>query len=110
MDGSSKPGQTEVMKYALLFVSLLLSAPAWAEDMHDHDDVRRAVQSGEILPLSAILHKVNAEYGGDLLEAELERKHGLPVYEIKLLTKDGRLLKLYYDARDATRLSVKERK
>jgi uncharacterized membrane protein YkoI len=89
------------MKYAALLLALLLAGPAWADD---HDDVRRAVQAGEILPLSVILDTVNAEYSGELIEAELERRHGRPVYEIKLLTKDGTLLKLYYDARDATRL------
>ncbi len=97
------------MKYAIVLLALLLSVPVSADERRDHDDVRRAVQSGEILPLSAVLERVNAEYSGDLIEAELERKHGQAVYEIKLLTKDGRLLKLYYDARTAGRISAKER-
>ncbi|RAU23085.1 hypothetical protein CU669_02655 [Paramagnetospirillum kuznetsovii] len=94
------------MKYALLLLMLVVGLPARA---HDHDDARRAVQAGEILPLSAILERVNAEYSGDLIEAELERKHGRPVYEIKLLSKDGKLLKLHYDARDGSALPGKGR-
>lgn len=97
------------MKYALLILALLLAAPVRAGEDHDHDRARRAVLAGEILPLSAILDQVNAEYGGDLIEAELERKHGRPVYEIKLLTRDGKLLKLHYDARDGSRVPGKER-
>jgi uncharacterized membrane protein YkoI len=94
------------MRYAVCLVALFLAGPALGGD---HDDIRRAVQAGEILPLSVILEKVRAEYSGELIEAELERKRGLPVYEIKLLTQGGKLLKLHYDARDASRLSSREK-
>jgi hypothetical protein len=33
-----------------------------------------------------------------MLEAELERKHGRWLYEIKVLAPDGSIMKLYYDA------------
>lgn len=89
----------------LLFVFCL---PAWAGE--DHDRIRRAVLAGEILPLSRILEQVDRDYPGELIEAELEDKHGRPVYEIKRLTRDGRLLKLYYDATDGSRLKVKEKR
>ena len=76
---------------------------------HDHDRARRSVLAGEILPLAKILEAVDRDYPGELIEAELETHHGRPVYEIKRLTKDGRVLKLLYDATDGTRLKVKER-
>jgi uncharacterized membrane protein YkoI len=94
---------------ALLVALALLPSVAGAGESRDHDRVRRAVLSGEILPLSAILDRVNAEYAGELIEAELEDKYGQPVYEIKLVTKDGKLLKLHYDARDGRKLSVREK-
>ena len=34
-----------------------------------------------------------------MIEAELEHEHGRMVYELKLLTVEGRVVKLYYDAR-----------
>jgi len=92
----------------ILAILLLVSLPAMAGE--DHDRIRRAVQAGEILPLSRILEQVDRDYPGELIEAELESRHGHPVYEIKRLTRDGRLLKLYYDAADGTRLKVKEKR
>ncbi len=92
----------------LLATLLLISFPTLGGE--DHDRIRRAVQAGEILPLARILEQVERDYPGQLIEAELEEKHGRPVYEIKHLTHDGRLLKLYYDAALGTRLKVKERR
>ncbi|OAN52237.1 hypothetical protein A6A04_00640 [Paramagnetospirillum marisnigri] len=90
----------------MVLALLLLASPARAGD---HDDARRAVLAGEILPLTTILDRVNADYPGELIEAELERKHGRMVYEIKQMTRDGKLMKLYYDARDGSRISAKEK-
>ena len=91
----------------ILAILLLVCFPAFGGE--DHDRIRRSVQAGEILPLARILEQVERDYPGQLIEAELEEKHGRPVYEIKQLTRDGRLLKLYYDAALGTRLKVKER-
>ncbi|ARJ66704.1 hypothetical protein WV31_14005 [Magnetospirillum sp. ME-1] len=96
------------MKAIAAVLLFLVCLPAWAGD--DHDRIRRAVQAGEILPLERILEQVDRDYPGELIEAELEDKHGRRVYEIKRLTRDGRLLKLYYDAADGTRLKVKEKR
>jgi len=88
-------------------------APGWSHhhghDRDDHDRARRAMLAGEILPLSRILDRVEREFGGELLEAELESRHGEPVYEIKLIGGDGRMRKLLYDARDGRLLKSKER-
>ncbi len=95
------------MKRLILVLAMSLALPAQAGERHDHDDARRAVLAGEILPLSAILAKVAAEFPGELIETELEGHHGRPVYEIKLLTPQGKVMKLLYDARDGTRLPGK---
>jgi len=104
----------------------LAAGPAWAGDDHDddergswshpgrdhdhdHDRARQAVLAGEILPLSKILDLVERDFGGELIEAELETHHGRLVYEIKLVSRDGRLRRLIYDARDGTLLKNKER-
>ncbi|HEX6959129.1 MAG TPA: PepSY domain-containing protein [Ferrovibrio sp.] len=80
-----------------LSAALTIASPAQAGE-DDHDRARRAVESGEIKPLRSILENAEATYGGQLIEAELEREDGRLVYELKLLTVDGRLLKVYYDA------------
>lgn len=74
---------------------------------HDHDRARHAVQAGEVLPLQTILDKVAREFPGDVIETELEDEDDCPVYEIKLITPEGRVMKIIYDARDGRVLKVK---
>tara|TARA_R110000772_G_scaffold267976_3_gene393738 strand:- start:7021 stop:7323 length:303 start_codon:yes stop_codon:yes gene_type:complete len=96
------------MKHAACILALLLScAPAAADE--DHDRARRALEEGRILPLTDILSRAEAAYPGHLIEAELEEKDGVLVYEIKILTFGGRVMKLYYDAGTGALLKAKGR-
>ena len=106
-----------------MMAALLIAAPSWAdeargytqghgyeyEDDHDHDRARRALEKGEILALSEILKKSEQNYAGHLIEAELDDEHGKLVYKLVVLTANGRVLKLYYDARSGDLLELKER-
>jgi uncharacterized membrane protein YkoI len=74
-----------------------------------HDRARRAVEEGRILPLKDILARTEATYPGRLIEAELEGDDGAPIYEIKVLTGDGRIVKLFYDARTGEPLKSEHR-
>lgn len=98
------------MKALALFLLLFLAFPALAHD-HDreesHDRARRAVEAGEVVPLQAILAAVARDYPGDVIETELEQFHGRPAYEIKLLSPEGRVMQLIYDAHDGSLLKVK---
>lgn len=93
---------------ALLIGVALGMAPARADD-DDHERARRAVESGQILPLRDVLARLERSYPGRVLEVELERDDGLWLYEIKLLQADGRLLKLKLDAKTAAVLKEKRR-
>jgi uncharacterized membrane protein YkoI len=82
--------------------------PARASD-RDHDQARKAVEAGEILPLRAILERVERDAPGQILEVELERKDSRWLYEVKVLRPGGSLVKLKLDARDGTLLENRER-
>ncbi|MDO8606847.1 MAG: PepSY domain-containing protein [Phaeospirillum sp.] len=104
------------MTYAPLILAALIAftaGPALASDghgrSHDHDRARRAVEEGRILPLKEILNRAETAYPGQLIEAELEDDDGPLVYEIKMLTKDGRLMKLLYDAQTGELIKAKSR-
>ncbi|AVM74633.1 PepSY domain-containing protein [Magnetospirillum gryphiswaldense] len=97
-----------IWKTSALLVLLALSFPAWAGEA-DHDRARRALEEGRILPLGQILARAEAAYPGQLIEAELEDERGTLVYELKVLAKDGRLLKLYYDAATGEVLKVRQK-
>lgn len=83
------------------FVALALTvtgmAPAWSSDL-DHERARAAMRAGEVMPLRTVLSVAHDEFHGDMVEAELERKGPLWVYEITMLTPGGTVLKLYYNA------------
>jgi len=70
----------------------------WTDEDHSYDRARRAAERGEILPLERIYERALARFPGRVLEAELERKRGLWVYELKILDDRGRLFEVYLDA------------
>lgn len=84
-----------------------------AENGHDHDRARQAVEAGEVLPLRTILERVEREYPGQVIDVELEREHENNlagwVYKIKLLRSGGSLIKLKVDARSGTVIGKRER-
>ena len=77
----------------LLFCSL-----AMARDL-DQDEALRLRQQGVILPLEQLLKQAMDRYpGAKLLEAELEEKHDVYIYEVELLTVDGVVRELDLEA------------
>lgn len=84
---------------ALYLLGLLL-AGGGAQADSDHDRVKRLRDAGHILPLESIVASSRRDYpGGRILEAELEFEAGRYVYELKMLTEDGTVHTLEYDAR-----------
>ena len=109
----------------LLAAICLFTGQAQADDKSDHERARMAVENGDIVALSLILEKVESIYEGSIIEVELEdegdegfeneddkdagSKHFMSgfIYEIKLLTPQGNLLKLKLDARTAELIEVR---
>ena len=81
-----------------------------ASEARDHERARAAVQAGEVLPLPALLARLQRTHPGQVLELELEREEGRWVYEVKLLQADGRLLKLALDARTGQVLELRRQR
>ena len=93
---------------AAVVLAAAVALPAGAADHHDQDRARRALEAGEILPLQAILARVEREAPGQVIAVELERERGRWIYEIKLLGAGGSIVKLEIDARDGAVLKRKE--
>ena len=92
-----------------LVVAALAVAPSYASDGHDHDRARQALEAGEVLPLRAILDRVERDYPGQVMEVELERKDERWIYEVKVLRTGGALVKLKIDGRTGNVLGARER-
>lgn len=91
----------------MLSLAAFGAVPALADS--DHERARQAFERGEIMPLRAVLERVEADYPGEVVEVELEREDGQWRYEIKLLRAGGVLVELKIDARDGTVLGMKGR-
>lgn len=94
-----------------VMLTLLMAAPlAQAKDRSDdHERAQAAVAAGQVMPLDRLLQQVAREHPGQVLEVELEHDDGRWLYEIKLLQRDGQLMKLKFDARTAEVLSKRTR-
>ena len=72
----------------------------------DHDKVRSALLAGDIQPLSSVLSVVAQTYPGRVIEVELEDEHDQWLYELKVLSPEGFLIKLEVNAVD---LSIRKK-
>jgi uncharacterized membrane protein YkoI len=90
-----------------LSMVVLMAGVAFAGD---HDRARKAVLDGSIVPLEEVIATAKAAIGGQIVEAELEDEGSALVYEIKMITPAGKVVKVYYDARNGQELRRKERK
>jgi uncharacterized membrane protein YkoI len=78
------------------------------KESREHDQIRGALQRGEVLPLSKILAIAAARVPGDVIEVELEDEERTLVYEIKVLTEGGRVREIKIDARTGTVLEIED--
>lgn len=75
---------------------LALALPIGAEEQYV---IRRAVEAGQLKPLSEILAAVQATHPGKVLDVDLERDNsGRRIYEITILRSDGQRSKIHVDA------------
>ncbi len=92
----------------LALALLAVCSVAMARDL-DQDEALRLRQQGVILPLEQLLQQALALYpGAKLLEAELEEKDDVYIYEVELLTAQGVVRELDLDAATGRLLKDKE--
>lgn len=91
-------------------VAPLLSLSAGAVFADPLDDLFYPADSNGVLPIERILDQARAAFAGTITEVELERENGRLVYEVEILTPDGREAEIEYDARSGFELSRKVKK
>lgn len=102
------------LRRAVVALSVLLlggtaAVQASDHDERDHERARQAMTTGQVLPLRTVLERLEREHPGQVLEVELERDGGRWTYEVKLLARDGQLVKILLDARTAAVLGSRSR-
>lgn len=91
---------------AALAVGLWGPAPAGARN---HDDVRHAVERGEIRSLADILAGIRDKLPGEVAGVEIEQKNGRWIYEFRVVDSKGRLFEVYVDAHSGGIERIKEK-
>ena len=87
---------------AFLVCALLAAAPlspAWGDQ--DEEAAEAALARGDARPIQELLQRVGSVFPGSVLKIELEHEDDdRPswIYEVKLLTPQGDVLELEYDA------------
>nr|WP_298724548.1 PepSY domain-containing protein [uncultured Steroidobacter sp.] len=96
----------------LLLGTLPFGLPTSLADKNDkkneHTLVREALQRGEVLPLVKILAIASQQVPGDVIEVELENEQGTLIYEIKILTGNGRVREVKIDARSGAVVEIED--
>lgn len=82
--------------------------PEWEDDDHVYDRARRAVDSGEALPIAELLERLREQLPGEVVGIEFEREHGRWLYEFRVVADDGRLLEVTVDAQSGEILSLED--
>jgi len=94
----------------VLTIALVAMTPGNVRaDERKHDEVRRAVERGEIRPLADILAAIRDKLPGQVAGVEVERKNDRWLYEFRVVDSKGRLFEVYVDARGATIERIKEK-
>lgn len=72
------------------------------------DDAREALRKGKVMPLTAILEIVAKRQPGTVIAVDLEPRPTGLIYEIDVITEDGRRRELRLDARSGEILAVED--
>jgi uncharacterized membrane protein YkoI len=101
--------RTNAMMNLLVAAGLVLAAICAAHaDDDDHEFAKRALEQGRALPLAAIIAKVRPQVPGKVIEVELEDEDGTLVYDLKVLSPQGRLQEIEVDAATGKILKIED--
>ncbi|MCA9473519.1 MAG: PepSY domain-containing protein [Nitrospirales bacterium] len=95
-----RPGLWALM-CALVFFGWTIPLYA-AEELLPYDQLKT-----KFVPIEQVLSHVNRSFEGIILEVELEEDDETWIYEVKLLTPQGNVLEVEYDAQNMDLLTVK---
>lgn len=80
----------------------------WDDDNHSYDQARRALDRGDVLPLSEVMKHLQRHSSGDIVATEYEYEFDRWVYEFKLIDSQGRMSMVHIDARDGSLVQVSD--
>ena len=99
-----------------LLAALALPVTAIADDSerdegdhHEREEVREAVERGEVKSLLEVLRDVKPQIHGEIVGIEIERQGPAWIYEFRVADEKGRLFEVYVDAATSRILKTEEK-
>ncbi|GJL60686.1 MAG: hypothetical protein NPIRA03_35430 [Nitrospirales bacterium] len=106
-DGRQKNSKNERILLPWIF-GVMIGLFVFIPPAYPDDDIPGYQQlKDEVVPVEQLFQKVQKEFEGIILELELEEEDLRWIYEVKLLTPQGNVLKIDYDAKSMAVLTVK---
>ncbi|MDF0378434.1 peptidase M4 [Methylophilus sp. YYY-1] len=102
------PRRARRVLLALLIMSTTLACLPQADSGESPANAGRLSAKGKILSLEKISQKARAYKPGEILEVELEKKHGRYVYEIDILDAGSQVWELKLDAKTGQLLKMEQ--
>lgn len=89
-------------------VLLMVTAGHAMGDDVSHQEARRLVQEGRILPLAKILAHVDRKVPGEVLDVDLDLEDGAYVYELEILRPNGKVQEVEVDAKSGKIIDIED--
>ncbi|MEW6544646.1 MAG: PepSY domain-containing protein [Nitrospirota bacterium] len=105
-----------IMTAAALVIgmALLTSGPAWsdAKGKKKEDEGKEKVEMATAakVTIDQAIKTASEKVAGKVIEAELEKKHDKAVWEVEVLTADGKVMEVHIDADSGAVIDTEEKK
>jgi uncharacterized membrane protein YkoI len=105
---AAMPAREQLLRFGVAIAALAL-VPAASAEAHKQDEVRRAVERGEIRSLADTLAAIRDKLPGDVVGVEIEHEAGGWRYEFRVVDSKGRVFEVHVDARTSAIGRIKEK-
>jgi hypothetical protein len=88
---------------------LALAGPAWSDSKEGKKKGKADMAASVKVPIEQAIKAAADKTGGKAIEAELEREHGKIVWEIEVVTAEGKTVEVHVDADSGEVIDVEDK-
>jgi len=87
-------------------MGMFLFAQGFALAAQSHEDVKTEMANDSQITIEQAIHHAMKEVPGTVIKAELEKEHGPLMWEIEVVTADGKVNEVHIDGTSGKRLAL----
>lgn len=89
--------------------ALAFAGPAWSDSKEGKKKGKAEMAASAKVPMEQAIKAAADKAGGKAIEAELEREHGKIVWEIEVITAEGKTVEVHVDADSGEVIDVEDK-